>query len=78
MQRRQQSIRAHYDRAFRQLVIVLLDTLEVVARRVGLANGARGEVQNLVAIATDVRVEFGHTKMCPVAPNHREDVAERI
>ena len=78
MQRRQQSVRAHDDRAFWQLVIVLLDTLEVVARRICLANCAGCEVQDLISIAADIRVELGNTEMCPIAPNHRENVTECI
>ena len=78
VQRRQQSVRTHYDRTFWQLIVILLDTLEVVARRVGLTNGTGGEVQNLVPISTYVRVELGYTEMRPVAPDHCEDMAQRI
>lgn len=50
MERRHEAIRAHDDRAFGELVVALADTLEVIACRVGLADGTRGEVHDLVAI----------------------------
>ena len=42
---------AHYHGALRQLVVVLLNSFEVVPYRTSLANCSRGEVHYLVTVA---------------------------
>lgn len=74
MERSHETIRAHDDRTLWQLIAVLRDALEVLSRRVGLPNGSRGQVEHLVAVASNVGVEFGDAEVSPVSTDHREDV----
>ena len=78
VERRHQPIRAHNHRALRQLVVVLLDTLEVFSSGVRLTDSSRSEVQDLVAVSADIGVKLGYAEMCPITPDHREDVAKGI
>ena len=56
MQASQQAVRAHNDRALRKLVIVLVDSLQVIPRRVGLTNGTRSEIHDFVSVAANVSI----------------------
>lgn len=78
MQRSHQSVWTHYDWSFRELVVVLLDAFEVIARCVCLADGARGKVHDLISVPHDIRVQLCDTKVCPVASNHSKNVAQTV
>ena len=78
MQRGHQPVRTHNDRSLRELVVVLLDTLEVFSSRVRLADSSRSQVQDPVPVPTDIGVELGHAEICPVSSDHREDMTKGI
>lgn len=78
MKRCHQSIWTHDDRAFGELIIILLHPLQVVSRRVRLTDGTRSEVHNLVPIPSDVSVQLCHTEMRPVPAYHSEYMSKTI
>lgn len=78
MQRSHQPIGTHDDGTLWELIVVLLDTLQIISRRVGLANSPRGQIHDLVPVPADIGVKLRHTEMCPVSSNHGEDMAEGI
>ena len=43
-----------------------------------MADGARGQVQELVSVAIDACVEIGNTNMRPVTTNQRSGMAHHI
>jgi hypothetical protein len=53
MQGRHQTIWTHDDRSFRELITALTDALEIVSGRIGLTDGSRGEVHDLVAVVAN-------------------------
>lgn len=78
MERRHEPVGAHDDRPLWQLILPLLDVAQVVARRVGLADCARGQVHDLVAVVDNVGVELCDAEVSPVAADRVEQVAERV
>lgn len=78
MQRSHQPIGTHDDGTLWELIIVLLDPLQIISCRVGLANGPRGQVHDLVPISADIGIKLRHTEMRPVSSDHGEDMAEGI
>jgi hypothetical protein len=75
---RHEPIGAHDDGALGQLVLALLDVAQVVSGRVGLADRARGQVEDPVAVVDNVGVELGDAEVGPVAADSVEQVAERV
>ena len=53
-------------------MVILFDTLQVVARGICLANSTGREIHDFIAVLVDVSVQLGNTKVCPIAPNERE------
>ena len=53
----QQAVGRHNDRAGRQCALALLERRDVSARDVGLPDGARGEVEQTVAVTADLAEE---------------------
>jgi len=78
VQRRHQPVGAHNDGTFRKLIVVLLDTFEVVARRIRLPDSSRGEVHDLVPVTPDIGVQLSNTGMRPVTTNHSKDMAKPV
>lgn len=78
MKRSHQAVWTHDDGPFRQLVIVLLDSFEIVSGRVGLSDGPGREVHDLVPIPRDVSVKFSDAYVRPVAPYHGENMPQSI
>ena len=78
MQRSHQRVGTHDDRSFRELVVVLLDTLEVFSSEVRMADSSRSQAQDRVSVSVDISVELGHAEICPVSSDHREDMTKGI
>lgn len=78
MKRGHQSVGTHDDRAFGELIVVLLDSLEVFSSRVRLADRSRSKVHHLVPVPADVGIELCHANMRPVTTDHREDMSQSI
>ena len=78
MQRCHKAVWTHDHWPFRQLVVALVDTLEIISRGISLPDSTRGEVHDLVAVAANVSVEFCYTEVCPVATDHGEDVSKGV
>jgi len=78
MKRGHQSIGTHDDGTLRELVVVLVDPSQVIPGRVCLADCSRGEVHDLVPVATYVSIQLRHTHVCPVPPNHSKDMTQSI
>ena len=74
MKRSNEPVRAHDDGSLGELIVILLDPLEIFTRRIRLANCPRSQVHDPIPISCDIGVQLGHTRMCPVSPNHGEDV----
>lgn len=60
------------------MIVILSDTLQIVARGICLADGTRREIHNLISVLVDVGVQFGNTKVCPITPDQREHVPKRV
>lgn len=78
MKRGHESIRAHNDRPFWQLIVILFDALEIPSGRVCLADSSRSKVHDLVPIPCDICVQLGDSKVCPVSSDHCEHMAKAI
>ena len=78
MKRGHQSVGTHNHRAFRQLIVVLFDSLKIVPRRISLANCSRGEVHYLVTVTAYVSVKFCHAKVRPISTDHREHMSKGV
>jgi len=78
VQRRDEPVRAHDHGAVRQLVVVLIDAAQIVARNVRLPNRTRREVHEPVPVLRDVVVQLGYAEMRPVPAHERENVAEGV
>ena len=73
-----QLVGTHDDRSLRELIVVLLDTLEVFSSRVRLADSSRSQVQDPVPVPTDIGVELGHAEMYPARPIIVKTYVKRI
>jgi len=78
MKRSNEPVWAHDDRPLRELIVILLDPLEIFARRICLANCPRSQVHDLIPVSCNIGVQLGHTRMCPVSPDHGENVTQTI
>lgn len=59
-------------------MIILLDVLQIISRRIRLPNSPRREIHNIVSIPRNIRVQLRDADMGPVATDHREHMAERV
>lgn len=78
VKRGHQPVGAHDYGALGQLIVVLFNPLEIVPRRIGLANGSRGEVHHLVTVTADISVKFCHAEVCPISTDHCEHMSEGV
>jgi len=78
MKRCHQSVGTHDDGTLRQLVVVLFNSFEIVSRGISLANGSRGEVHDLVTVATNVGVQFRHAEVRPISTDHCKHVSKGV
>ncbi|GIX65254.1 DNA-directed RNA polymerase subunit I, putative [Babesia caballi] len=79
LERREQPIRREKDGTLRKLLLVVLSQAEeVLARGVGLADGASSEVDDVVAVGTDLGEEVRNASVRPVTTEDGHDVTQGV
>ena len=73
-----QSVGTHDDGTLGQLVVVLFNSFEIVSCPIGLANGSRREVHDLVAVTAYIGVQFRHAKVRPISADHCKHVPKGV
>ena len=51
-------------------MLPLFNPKNIVFSNVGLTNGPRAQIHNLVAVLVDLRVQFRDTRVCPIFAKH--------